>query len=75
LSPGRAEKDQPTTNLHGKLAVMFFVSTIAANPIAGLLILVELLIFGAVAFLIGGPPVLFRAILATQQIEATRHFS
>lgn len=53
----------------GVFAIQFFLSTIAANPIAGFIIILEFLTFGFVGFLVGGQMIILKAAFATQRAE------
>lgn len=53
-----------------KVANLFMFSTLAANPIAAIVVLFEILTFGLVGFIVGGHVLLLRAIFAAQRAEA-----
>lgn len=54
-----------------KVANLFMFSTLAANPIAAVIMLFEILTFGLVGFIVGGHVLLLRAIFAAQRAEAS----
>lgn len=61
---------KPHSKMLGAFAVQFLLSAIAANPIAGLVIVLELFTFGLVGFLVGGQVLIVKAAFATQRAEA-----
>ena len=61
--------------IFGVFAVQFLLSAMAANPMAGLILILEFLTFGLVGFLVGGQVLLLRAAFTAQRAEALGIFS
>ena len=68
---GRRQIDAPGRNDEcGQLGSMFLVSSLAASPLASIIVLIELLTIGFAAFLVNGHVAVARAVLASQRVEA-----
>ena len=56
------------------IARHFLISTLAANPIAAVILVVEMMTFGFVAFLVGGHLLVSKALFESQRVEAKTPF-
>ena len=67
---GRPEPFAAPNKECAAVAQMFVFSALAASPIAGLFLVIEMVTIGFIGYLVGGHILLLRAFLATQRAEA-----